>query len=166
MPGKSWRSDWRLLMPDKKQFCQQARFLLMGYLDGELNTQQNTELTKHLQECEACRNELKMFESLKKETGAMNYKELPDVYWQNHWDRIYNRIERGIGWVFLSLGAVLLLSFGAYHLFNDFFLNPEINPMIKAGTGLALFGGIVLFVSVAREKWILQRVDKYRSVQR
>ncbi len=153
-------------MPDKPLRCQESRYLMMGYLDGELGQDEAQRLQNHLANCPACRAELEMFESLKKETGAMSYKELPEIYWQNHWDKIYNRVERGIGWVFISLGAVLLLSFGAYHLFHDFFMNPGVSPMVKVGIGLAMFGGIVLFVSVAREKWMLQRVDKYRSVQR
>ena len=146
--------------------CDEARLLMMGYLDNELTEDEIKALQEHLNSCAKCRAEWESFKELKKETSEMKFKPFPEMFWDDYWENVYNRIERGIGWILFSLGAIILLAFGAYELLEDFFLNPK-EPMIeKIGVGLLILGLIVIFVSVLREKLMIRKVDKYRRVLR
>ena len=96
----------------------------------------------------------------------MKFKPFPEMFWDEYWENVYNKIERGIGWILFSLGAIILLAYGAYEMLQDFFLNPQ-KPMIeKVGLGLLLLGLIIVFVSVLREKLMIRKVDKYRRIVR
>ncbi|NOX88399.1 MAG: zf-HC2 domain-containing protein [Calditrichaeota bacterium] len=146
--------------------CEQARILLMGYLDGELDSEQEKELRRHLDTCPACRAEWESFKNLKEDTSNMKFKLLPEMYWDEYWEKVYNKIERGLGWIFFSIGAIILFGFGFYEMFRDFFMNPKEPLALKLGVGFLSIGLIVIFVSVLREKLMVRRVDKYRRVIR
>jgi len=79
---------------------------------------------------------------------------------------VYRRIERGLGWIFASLGAVILLCFGLFHLVRDFFLRPEISIFAKLGVAGLIIGGAFLLVSLIRERMFAYHRERYREVQR
>ncbi len=146
--------------------CDEARLRMMGYLDNELSEDEIRELQDHLKTCVKCRAEWEAFRELKKETSQMKFKPLPEMFWDEYWQNVYNRIERGVGWIFLSLGAILLLGYAAFALLEDFFLNPK-EPLIeRLGLAFLIFGLIIVFISVIREKWMVRKIDKYRRVLR
>ena len=96
----------------------------------------------------------------------MKFNKLPEVYWDEYWTHVYNRIERGLSWIFVSIGLIILLGYGSYQVMQDFYLNSDEPVLIKMGVGLLTAGMIILFISVLREKLMIRKVDKYRSVER
>ncbi len=146
--------------------CKEARFQIMGLIDYELSEEQVIVLQAHIKDCEECSKIYNSFAQLKKGTNEMAIKKLPEMYWDDYWNHVYNRIERGFSWILISLGAMLILAFGSYEIMRDFYLNPAKPLILKIGSGVLIAGIIVLFVSVLREKLMIRKVDKYRSVER
>jgi hypothetical protein len=142
------------------------RIMLSGYIDDELTPEEKVDFEKHLKDCPECQNELKAFHKLREVTGAMKYADIPEHVWENYWTGLYRRLERGIGWVFLSIGIIILLSVGAYYIIRDLFLDPAQPFLLKIGIGSGAFGLIVLLVSVIRERIFASRRDRYDEVQR
>ena len=83
-----------------------------------------------------------------------------------YWEQVYNRIERGAGWIFVSIGAIILLSFGAFHFVQDFLMNPKEPLVIKIGVSTAILGVIILFISVLRERLFIRKTDKYKEIEK
>jgi len=146
--------------------CEDIKILMMALIDGELSEGDKAKAQAHLAECPSCAKEFESFQSLKLETDTMKLAKLPEEYWDDYWERIYNNLERGIGWILFSIGAIIVVSFAIYESLKEFFYNPEVSLPLKLGIALLAFGSVVLFVSVFREKWMVRKVDKYRSVQR
>ena len=96
----------------------------------------------------------------------MKFKTPPDKIWDTYWLNVYNRIERGIGWILLSIGAMILLAFGGYHFVINVIADKTLPLIIRIGILSALAGLVVLFVSVVREKILLRKSDPYSEVQR
>jgi hypothetical protein len=152
---------------DKKTItCEEAKVLMMGLIDNELNAEQTVLVKDHLALCPACSEQYKSFINLKEGTSAMKFKNLPDMYWDEYWNHVYNKIERGIGWIFLSIGAIILLTYAGYSVLENFFADQSLPLIMKLGIGILVLGLAVLFVSVIREKLMIRKVDKYRSVKR
>ncbi len=149
-----------------KLTCEEAQIRIMGLIDGELSTVQEKELNEHLQSCASCQKKYEAFVGLKKEAKEMKLKKLPEMYWDDYWDQVYNRMERGMSWVLLSIGFILLLIYGSYEVLYDFFINPAKPLVLKIGVGIFTLGVVILFVSVFREKLMVRKVDQYRSVKR
>ena len=146
--------------------CQQAIIYISGKLDGELTPEQERELDLHLQSCPVCSKEYQELLKIKEVTSDMRFTDLPDRFWAGYWNGIYNRLERGIGWILLSIGAIVLLAFGGWELLNNFFLDENISIVLRLSIGAGLLGVITLLVSVLRERLFARKHERYEEVER
>ncbi|MHC4471765.1 MAG: zf-HC2 domain-containing protein [Planctomycetota bacterium] len=145
--------------------CKKALENLMGYLDGELDDDTRSLVQTHLEGCAECRREEQAYRRLNEMTDSIEFVEPTEAEWQAHWRQIYNRMERGVGWFLLSTGGLLLVLYGAYRLLEDFLLDSAYSLILRLGVGAATAGGLVLAVSVVRERIRLYRVDRYEEVE-
>ena len=142
------------------------RKLLAGYVDGELTNDEREAFEKEVQSNAELRAELEEFRKLKEVTGMVRYADLPDEVWESYWQSLYRKLERGIGWILLSIGAILLLGFGLYQGLHDLYIAPEVSIWVKIGV-TALGGGLIfLLVSFVRERLFAYRRDRYREVMK
>jgi len=146
--------------------CKEMSLNIMALLDEELNEDKIGEVKKHLASCEKCSDDYASIKKVKEVTGAMKFKKLPEFYWDDYWKHIYNRIERGLSWLLLSLGAIIILSFAGWKFVEKLTANQDIHPLLKGGIFIFLVGIIILVISILREKMIVRRVDKYREIER
>lgn len=146
--------------------CDKIKELLAGYQDGELDDDQLRLVEAHLAECADCRADLDRLNKVKEVTDKVQYKDLPLEVWEGYWQSLYRRIERGIGWIFASIGAIIMLATGMVYLVRDFFLDPAVGIFSKLGVGGLIIGGTFLLVSVGRERIFAYNRERYREVQR
>lgn len=141
--------------------CERFNPMLSGYVDGELAADERRRLEEHLAACEACRRELEGLKVLKEDLAMLKFKEPSDAELERYWAGVYNRLERGIGWILLSVGAILLLSYGAWQFIEGVIRDPVVQPIVKVGACALVFGLVVLFVSLLRERLTVRKVDRY-----
>ena len=140
--------------------------LLTAYADGELDEELCREVEKRLAESEELQQELESIKKVKSLTSQMKLAQPEKEVWNMYWNQVYNRIERGLGWVLLSVGAIIFLSFGAFHFVQDFLLDPEPHLIMKIGVSAAILGVIILFVSVLRERLFIRKRNRYKEIVR
>ena len=141
--------------------CDEFKTLMMGYVDGELGPEQRARLEKHLASCESCTRDLAEFQSLNKELSTMAFKDPSDEQLERYWRGVYNRLERGLGWILFSVGAIILLCYGGFALVEAVMADPSVGLVLKVGVLALVFGVVVLFVSLLRERLTVRRVDRY-----
>lgn len=142
------------------------KIMLAGYIDGELTPEESAEFERHLKDDPELQKELESFRKLKEVTGAMKYADVPEVIWENYWAGLYRRLERGFGWIFVSIAVIVISAFGCYHLFKDFFFNSTAPVLIRIAVAAGILGVIVLLVSIIRERVFAYTHDRYREVKR
>ena len=140
--------------------------LLMGYLDAELTELEVLRIEEHLKECSDCAAELEGFRKLKEVTHNMRVLMPDEKYWEDYWSHIYNRLERRIGWILTSLGAILLTSYGLYALVEELLLRKGIPLIVRIGVLALVVGFCTLLISVLRERVFLAKLDKYERIKR
>jgi predicted anti-sigma-YlaC factor YlaD len=146
--------------------CQDYKDLMMAYLDHELDDQQKRAFEEHLASCAACAKEMEEFKKLKQLTDDVTLVEPEDRIWQQYWGGVYNRIERGFGWILFSLAAILLIIYGGFKFIEELIKDQTVGMLLKVGL-LALIAGLaILFVSVLRERVYFWRRDRYKDVRR
>ncbi len=146
--------------------CQDHKDLMMAYLDEELNEGQRRAFEEHLVSCPDCTKDLAEFKKLKDLTDGVAFVEPEDRIWDEYWSGVYNRIERGTGWILFSVAAISLLIYGGFELIEAIIEDRTVGVLAKVGL-LALLGGLViLFVSVARERVYFWGRDRYKDVRR
>ena len=140
--------------------------LLMGYLDGELAETEVQGIEEHLKGCPHCVSELEEFRRLKEVTHNMRVVMPDDRYWDQYWSNIYNRLERRVGWILVSLGAILLTSYGLYYLVSKLMLQGNIPLVVRIGIVALVVGFCTLVISALRERVFLSKSDKYERIKR
>ena len=93
-------------------------------------------------------------------------KSPPKEQWDHYWHSVYNRIERGLGWILVSLGAIVLLSYGVWHAVEEIWADTSMPVFLKLAIFAVGAGAVVLLVSIAREKLFTHRHDPYKGVER
>ena len=91
-----------------------ARHLMMAALDGELAPGERDELDRLIAYDAALRDEWARLRKVREVTATMNYREPPRETWSDYWLSVYNRVERGAGWVLASIGCLILLGYGLW----------------------------------------------------
>ena len=137
------------------------KHLLLKVVDGVATAEEREEFTNHIRSCEECRCEYGEFKNLEEFMSAVKLKDLSEDARAAYARSLYNRLERGLGWIFLSLGAILLLGFGGFMLIKEFIINPAVSVILKIGVCAVLAGFIVLLVSVLKERLFVRKYDKY-----
>jgi len=140
--------------------------LLMGYLDSELTEIEVLRMEQHLERCAECRIELEEFRKLKEVTQNMRVVTPDARSWEEYWSHVYNRLERRIGWILMSLGAILVTSYGIYSLIANFLLRSDIPIVVRIGIVALVVGFCTLLISVLRERIFMARMDKYERIKR
>jgi len=111
--------------------------------------------------------ELIAYRRIKEVTDEMQFKEMPDSYWDSYWGNVYRKLERGTGWIFFSIGAILILAFGLVVGLSEMYTDPGVSIIIKVGVTAVGLGAIILLVSFLRERFFARKHERYeREVQR
>ena len=142
-------------------------YLMERYFSGELTADEKREFQDLIQNNSDFKKEFEEQANIQEALTKMKIKEpLPEV-WDKYWYGVYNRLERGIGWILFSIGVLILAGYGTYSFVENFLLKNNETPfLIKIGVTSLLFGIIVLIFSVIREKYFVGKTDKYKEIKR
>ena len=145
---------------------ERGRELMMRALDGEISDVQQREFEDLCVSDESVRVEWERLEVVKKQTSDLELQEPPDELWEGYMDNVYRRVERGIGWIMFSVGAIVLLAYGLWEGINQLIGDVSVPWYVKGGVLALLIGVAILVVSVIREKYFVFKDDPYRDVHR
>ena len=149
-----------------KTSCEHMSLKIMALLDDELDENEIREVKEHLEKCKQCSDEYASIRKVREAIGTMKFKKLPEFYWDDYWNHIYNRIERGLSWIFISVGTIIILCFAVWEFLDKLIAQHNIHPFLKIGIFIFIIGLIILLISILREKIMVRRVDKYREIKR
>ena len=79
---------------------------------------------------------------------------------------LMQRAQTARSWVVLSIGAIVLLAYGAWHATQAFLADADVPGFVKVAVFAVAVGGLVLLVSVAREKLFTSKRDPYKEIER
>ena len=140
--------------------------LVFSYFDGELNASQKRLVDDHIKTCPECKREFDELARFEEVMGKMELKKPPEEAWKLYWGSIYNRMERQIGWILFSIGAIIMLFFAGYHLLRGIIEDVNTPLVLKFGILAILAGLVILFVSVLRERIFVNRRERYKEIER
>jgi len=146
--------------------CEKYKMLMMGHMDEELEPSDEAELARHLEDCPECLQEFERFKMLKEVTDSMQIKTLEDKFWDGYWGGIYNRLERGIGWLFAVIGTLFLCIGGSWIFCENVMFNSSQPFWMRCGSVAFVIGLVVLILSVSRERYRAYQNERYKDIRR
>jgi predicted anti-sigma-YlaC factor YlaD len=145
---------------------QKIKQLISSYHDGELNDKDKQILDEHMKQCEECRREFEEMGKFEEVMGKMQLKKPQKEMWQVYWNTVYNRLERRIGWILLSIGGMILLFFGGYKILEGIIQDSSTPILLKIGILTVLGGVVILLVSLLREQIFVHKRERYKEVEK
>lgn len=140
--------------------------LLKKYLSNDVMEDERKRFQEHLASCRRCRQEVEQYDILEDIMKKMKLKDPEETMWEGYWASIYNRLERGIGWIIFSIGAIILVFYGLFKLVEELIADPTITVLVKAGILALLLGLAVIVVSILRQQLFAYRKERYKEVQK
>lgn len=140
--------------------CEHIGEQLSGFLDGELSQQESQRISVHLRQCESCSQ---TYEQLKQIQGVVSQAYFPNMEQQKMHAVIQDLTSRRMfdfAWFAIVSGVLISVVFGVYH----FWLDSSIPLYSKVVMSLIWGGGIGLFLTVLRQRFIISKTDKYNKV--
>jgi hypothetical protein len=138
-----------------------ARALVMAAIDGEISAAERQELEALAARSAALQAEWARMARVKEVTVGMSLQQLPEEAWDRYWGSVYARLERGAAWVLLSVGAIVLAAYGAWHAVGALFADTATPLFVRVAIAAMMVGGAILAVSVLRERIVMARRDQY-----
>ena len=145
---------------------QKIKELISSYHDGELNEREKQMVEEHLKQCAECRREYEEMGRFEEVMEKMQLKKPRKEMWEVYWNTVYNRLERRIGWILLSIGGMILLFFGGYKVVEGIIQDPSTPVLLKAGILTVLGGVVILLVSLLREQIFVRKRERYKEVEK
>jgi ferric-dicitrate binding protein FerR (iron transport regulator) len=142
------------------------RGLMMAALDGEIDDEGRRELDAALAADPDLRAEWDSLGRTKQATARVALRSPPEEVWDGYWNSVYNRTERGIAWILITVGAAVLVGWGAWAALDALLQDTVLPTFLKFAILVLVAGGALLLLSVIREKWFTARRDPYKGVQR
>jgi len=141
------------------------RNLMMASIDNEATADEERALQDILSKDTGLQKEYQELKTQKKMMTNLKTKSPPPKIWETYWGEVYNRIERAAGWILLSIGLIVLIIYGVWHMLSDFFMNPGYAWWLKGAVMCVTAGTIILLVSVIREKLFLHKNERYKDIE-
>lgn len=153
-------------MSDEQKPCADFDETLIRYVDGEATEAEVERLRSHLARCARCREELRAHQKLRDLARDLWPAQPPEELWDEYVQGVYDRMERGLGWVLTVVGAAVLAAVGVWRYVTGFLLRSGVGWPLKVGLTALILGLVLLLVSVYRQRRREARSDRYREVIR
>ena len=151
---------------EKAERLERARQLMMAALDDELASGQREELDRLLAGEPELRSEWDRLHEVKEVTDAMSLRRPPEETWEQYFESVYNRAERGFAWILLSMGAIVMTGWALWVGLEELWGTADLPTYVKIAIYAMLLGLAVLLLSVIREKLFVRKTDPYKEIQR
>ena len=146
--------------------CSELEFLITGFVDNELTSEEQNLLQNHLDSCLDCRKELERAKNMKTTLDLMAIRTPEDDFWDGYWAGIYNRLERQSAWILCTIGIIFLSAGGVLTLFRDILFAEETPLWVTLGGTVSVGGVVVMIFSLIRERSRINRHERYKDVRR
>jgi len=139
---------------------------LMRALDGELDAAERAAFEARLADDPELREEWRRLSRAREATMGMKLRRPPEAVWDGYWTSVYSRAERGLGWILVSLGVIVVGGWAAWTWVGAVLADASLPLIVRLGM-IAMFTGVVILaVSVVRHRINVLRTDPYKDIQR
>lgn len=146
--------------------CSEFEILITGFVDNELDSDEQVRLQEHLQSCQSCRQELERAKMLKTTLDMMAIRTPEDDFWDGYWAGIYNRLERQSAWILFTVGVIVMATGGVVTLFRELLFAEDTPLWVTLGGTVTVAGVVVMICSLIRERCRVNRHERYKDVRR
>lgn len=141
-------------------------YLIEKYIDNSLTKEESAELENLIQNSPEIKKDIEEQKNVREVLSKMKLKDPSKEVWDGYWLGIYNRLERGLAWIAISIGLLVIFGYSSYEAVQSIIKDTHTPQFVKISLGVFFFGLLVLIWSLLREKFKTSKNDKYKEIQR
>ncbi len=141
-------------------------FLIEKYFDKTATPEEIKRIESLLTSNKEFKKEFDEQKKIKEIFKSVNLKNPKNEFWDSYWLSLYNRFERKIAWAVIIISSLLLLGYAAFQIVEQILYDTQTPIFVKVGLAFLIFGIVLLFLSILREKIKTNLRDKYKEIQR
>ena len=134
---------------------------MMAALDGECTPAERQELDGLLSEHPELAAEWQRLGRVREVMAGMSLQRPPEEMWDRFRVSVLHRAERSIAWVLITAGAAVLGGWALWEWLGRVLSDEALPTVVRVAIVALVAGGLILLVSVIRERWFLHRRDPY-----
>lgn len=139
---------------------------LMRALDGELDAAERAAFEARLADDPKLREEWRRLSRAREVTMGFKLRHPPEEVWDGYWTSVYSRTERGLGWILVSLGVMVVAGWAVWTWVGGLLADTSMPMIVRLGILSMFLGLVILAVSVVRHRINVLRTDPYKDIQR
>ena len=132
---------------------------MMRFLDDEMSSEERRALETAIERSTELRRELAIWQGMHDDFQSLSFA--PPAPDRSVWGKVNRKIARPVGWMFLTGGAALLLTYAAY-----VFAISAVAAWEKIGVAALVVGFVILLGTVIHDRYRDWLSDPYRDVHR
>lgn len=144
--------------------CKEVEVLISGYIDCELTQQESQRVRIHIEECESCGKIYRELKQVKEKMGELSYPNTDLEMLEEMENDLLSNTGQWSAWILILVSAAIFTGIGLISL-REFFTSPETPIMYRLATGGIMLGGIILFLTVLRQRLKIYKNDRYKKVK-
>lgn len=141
-------------------------YLMELALEGELSSDEKIEFANMLNKNASLKNDYEDQKKVKEVLMNMSLRNPGKEFWDGYWLGIYNKLERGIAWILISISAIIIAGYGIYEAISNLLAETNMPLFLKISIIVFVIGTTILIFSLIREKLATSKKDKYKEIQR
>lgn len=142
---------------------ERAHSLMMSVIDGEHSADEAKQLDDLVSRSPDLAVELARLRRLKEVTSTMALRMPPEEVWDDYWRSVFNRTERGIAWLLVAVGVIVVASWGVWQALEEILGDTSLPAFVRIAIVSAALGFLILAWSVVRERFFTRRRDPYEK---
>ena len=139
---------------------------LMRALDGDLDAAERAAFEARLADDPVMREEWQRLSRAREATMGMRLRHPPEEVWDGYWTSVYSRTERGLGWILVSLGVIVVGGWAVWTWIGELLADTGTPLIVRLGMIALFLGVVILAVSVVRHRINVLKTDPYKDIQR
>ena len=142
---------------------ERARTLMMAALDDEISDADRTELKALMAAAPDLEAEWRRLARVKEVTSGLTLQAVPEEVWDRYWASVYARAERGLAWILVSAGTIVLAAYAVWNAVRALLSDTGEPVFVRVAIAAVALGATILVLSVVREKFWMSRRDPYQK---
>jgi len=141
--------------------CSDASTLISAYLDNELTQADAQRIRLHIEDCSECGKTYQELKTLKQKMGQLSFPAPDEEVLKFLEEDPVSLAGQWSGWLLILIPVIILGSYGFYLFVTE----PDTPILIRLLFAAFELGMLILFVTVARQRYFSYKTDKYRNVK-
>jgi len=140
--------------------CDEVAEKLSGFIDRELTQQQAQEIGLHIDNCDGCGKLHSDLLNLQTDIKKIHIEGGDEVLLEKILQDPGAQQTQQWGWMLFIIGSSIMVVYAIY----EFLINTELTSFEKMAIGFLGIGGLLLLISVIRQRLIASKTDKYKDI--